>query len=177
MPDLIEMRVSERHLKAIGLLTARHSFLESITQVAIWRFLAASENMGRAVTADQTASNRLHLLRTLANERMNHESNEYAQLDDIMKRVQSANEDRNSVVHADFALASYAREGIVEKHSARSKLKVTPKYLPVEEIEAMADRVAGVTSDLFSFLSANETAPFFDPVESIPLRGKSGRTE
>lgn len=117
MPDLVEMRLSERDLRAIGLLTARHSFLESLTQVAIWRFLAASENMGRAVTSDQTAANRLHLLRALATERMNPDSPEKTALDEILVRVEQANSDRNAVAHADFAVASYAKEQTVKKYS------------------------------------------------------------
>lgn len=177
MPDLIKMRLSERHLKAIGLLAARHSFLDSITQVAIWRFLAASENMGRAVTSDQTAMTKLHLLKTLVTERMGPDSTEKAQLDEIIVRLQQANDDRNAVIHADFAVARYAREEIIERHSAKSKLKITPKFLSVERIEAMADNAANVTNDLFSFLMANEYAAFFDPVERAPSPEKSDHTK
>ena len=168
MPDLIEMRLSKDHLSAIGLTIARHSFLDSMVQLAIWRFLAASEEMGRAVTSNLAAANKLHLLRALANERMALDSPEKVALDTIMADIKTANDDRNLIAHVDFAVADYVKAQTVHKHSARGKVKAVPHMLPLETMRAKADKMRQTASDLFSFILAHEQAPFFEPVEHPP---------
>ena len=168
MPDLIEMRLSKDHLSAIGLTIARHSLLDSIVQLAIWLFLAASEEMGRAVTSNLTAANKLHLLRALANVRMASDSPGKLALDGIMADIQTANDDRNLIAHVDFAVADYVKAQTVHKHTARGKVKAVPHVLPIETIQTKADKIGQTAADLFSFLQAHEQAPFFDSVEFVP---------
>ncbi len=168
MPDLVEMRLSVDHQRAIGLAIARHSFLDSMVQLAIWRFLAASEEMGRAVTSNLTAANKLHLLRSLANERMALDSPQKVQLDTIMADIVTANDDRNLIAHVDFAIGDYARAKTVHKHTARGKVKAVPHVLPLETIRTKADKIGQTATDLLSFLQAHERATFFDPATFAP---------
>ena len=168
MPDLIEMRLSKDHLSAIGLTIARHSFLDSIVQLAVWRFLAANEEMGRAVTSNLTAASKLHLLRSLANERMALDSPENVQLNTIMVDIETANNDRNLIAHVDFAIGDYARAQTVHKHTARGKVKAVPHVLPLETIKTKADKIGQTAAELFSFLQVYERATFFDPVTFAP---------
>jgi hypothetical protein len=60
-----DLPATPEQLKAIGMVAAEWSYLESVVETAIWRLLDLDEDDGRAITTNVRMRDRLDMLRTL----------------------------------------------------------------------------------------------------------------
>ncbi len=147
--SIADIALSKPALEALGRVTYESGHLEHRIQTSIWGLLGLDTDTGRIITTHLTTPIRLHMLRALAHEKFDGAFRERL-LKRVLKRVETAQTKRNTLVHGYLAL----REGpktLALTIKARGRLTVEGVIYTAKKINDLADELATATNLLTLF--------------------------
>lgn len=146
MTDNNQLPLTERHLKAIGLLFIRQSMLESVIMDWISQLTTMSPLCTIITVEHQQFSSKILTLVTLCNMRLR----EHPNLDEILEHINDAkevNDLRNTLAHAYW---TFGEDDIplAVRYYARGKLERKRTPMPPEKIEKAAEKAQSLRLEL-----------------------------
>jgi hypothetical protein len=94
------IQLGDDYLRAIGRITVNFSQLETYVSFTIWNLLGTDQRLARVCIARTSFQNQLHLLASLARERMTQQ--EVKQVDEFIKKASDAELQRNDITHSSW---------------------------------------------------------------------------
>jgi len=161
--SLVKHTLTERHLKAIGLVSAEWSWTELCLEQLVWEVAQMDSPIGQVFTAHSSADARLNMLLTLSH-LMQVDPDAQADLLTLAGRMKELKEQRNRVVHALWMSPRPATGGLISSAMkrrrkpvplsfrviARRKVVFSTKPIPAKEIEEVAQRIAHLSHDMMA---------------------------
>jgi hypothetical protein len=138
--------VSDKHLNALGRVTAYFSQLEDELCRLAWSLLGAEPAVGQIVTAELSFKGLLNLIGCLGQHRFADQPL-MTQLEDALKRAVQVEEERNVLIHS----AWFAGETNDQVHrikitaKRKSGRRVQIEQVQPQDIEEVAQRIAETT--------------------------------
>jgi hypothetical protein len=141
-----DLPASDEQLKAVGMVAAEFSYLESIVETAIW---ALDEDTGREISTDRMRA-RLKILRKLYRQRWPDDEAGAKKLDKLCEEIRSAGDKRN-LIHALWVRGELGSPKIATVIERGSVVKENRGQKPWQ-IEAVAALIADRSRALQKFL-------------------------
>ena len=142
-----DLPATDEQLKAIGMVAAEFSYLESIVETAIW---ALDEDTGRKISTDRMRA-RLKILRKLYRQRWPDDEAGAKKLDKLCGEIRSAGDKRNDLIHALWVRGELGSPKIATVIERGSVVKEKRGQKPWQ-IEAVAALIADRSRALQKFL-------------------------
>lgn len=140
------------HLRSLGEISATFALLELCLSSFVWSLLGVEERLGLCVTAPSSFGNLCISVSALFQERQADE-NLRAELTAILKRAREVEEPGNRPIHSFWAKGEATDVLVRMKATARQKSGLGRQQEPmrVADLQAVADEILAVTSDLHTF--------------------------
>jgi hypothetical protein len=143
-----DLTATDDRLKAIGMVAAEYSYLESIVETAIWALAEIQDDdIGRAITTHVRMGDRLNVLLTLFRLRRPADVNGADDLKKLRNRIMGDGgvaPQRNDLVHGLWGSGEHGSPQIATVKT-RGTLVKTKRGKKAREIEAVAASIAAVS--------------------------------
>jgi len=138
-------------LQAIGLVTASAAQTESVVEMAIAGCLGVDMELGGAVATHMNAQLRDHVLRSVAEIRID-DLDALDELDDLLDAIKSAQSKRNAVVHQTWCTDPETGDVFRVAQTSRGSFDIDVVPLSSRDIEEDALLIYTAGMDLIGFL-------------------------
>lgn len=156
--DFDPRNLPQEHLAAIGLMSAAASVTDGTVQMAIAGMLGLDGEQGWAVTSHMPGPLRMSVLRSAAEIAiMNGKALDV--LDEILDAIKKAVEDRNDMVHGQWATRPTDGKILLVQQQARTHVEARSRPVSVDEIKGKALALYEAGMSLLQFLIAFEKIP------------------
>jgi hypothetical protein len=136
------IKLGDDYLRAIGRITVNFSQLELYVSFSIWNLLGTDQRLARACIARTSFQNQLHLLASLARERMTQQ--EVNQMDGFIKKASDAELQRNEITHSSWGMGIGAETGTVSRSKetiGRRGFSFRYQRVAARDLERVADLI------------------------------------
>jgi hypothetical protein len=136
------IQLGDDYLRAIGRITVNVSQLEAYVSFSIWNLLGTDQRLARACIARTSFQNQLHLLASLARERMTQQ--EVKQVDEFIKKASDAELKRNDITHSTWGMGIGTETGTVSRSRetiSRRGFSYRLQRLTARDLDKVADLI------------------------------------
>ncbi len=157
---------SKKHLEVIGLITVNFAMLESTIKSGIWELLTVDQLKGQIITAELSFKGLVALIASLFRN-CTASKTRMEKLEQILKRLISAEEKRNVITHSVWAVGE-SKETITRiKTTSKMKNGLKHQFQPytVDDLDSIAEEIADVAADFQMFWLSE--LKYIKPVRSV----------
>lgn len=172
--DYDPRNIPPEFLRAIGLVAACQAQTDHIVEMAIIGCLGVQSQYGLSVTTHMNGPQRDHLLRAVAEIRIDN-LDALDELDRILDAIKTTAKKRHSAVHNQWGISPSEDKVYTSKITARGSLQAETIPITVKEIEEDALAIYGAGIRLIEFLMANKLIPSVGPHASRAHKSKAAR--
>jgi hypothetical protein len=176
MPDFIESVLSERHLKAIGLLFLRISMIESIIIDLLVLCMKTDTIRILAAFSHHQFASKIDTLKAIA--QFTVPSHKIDGFFDLLSKARAIGEKRNMIAHAYWTFDEDGTTLAVRFTSREGRFERKRTRMPAETIEQWAEEAKQITVSLHHFRLALRaylaSAPSPSPDKSHPPASQDG---
>jgi hypothetical protein len=162
------IQLGDDYLRAIGRITVNFSLLETYVSFSIWNLLGTDQRLARACLARTSFQNQLHLLASLARERMTQQ--EVNQMDGFIKKASDAELQRNEITHSSWGTGIGAETGTVSRSKetiGRRGFSYRYQRVSARDLEKVADLIKEASESGSKMLGM--TLGYAVPLHSLTL--------
>lgn len=152
--------LTKAQLAAIGHVAVESTYCEYLVEAVIWKLSGMDEEQGKFFTSPLLMGRRLELLADLWKPRFASEPRKMAKLTKLVSGLQTANEDRNAIIHGHWNMPTLAIGAWMKGArfpaalASKRRLRSSPRQFPATDILATARRISDLTSELWDFAEA-----------------------
>lgn len=162
--DFNPYSLPKEYLEAIGLACASYAQTEDFVQMTIWGILGIDAEKGWALTTHMATPLRDSVIKALSDISMQ-DLNDIAELDAILADLKTAADKRNSIAHHLWAIDEDTGEVFRIETSARVRLSINEKPVPLADVQADAKFIYTAGLKLMKFLMAKNLVPALPPAD------------
>lgn len=139
--------LTNKHLQAIGEVSAAWTLLEGKIELGIWGFSGLPMRTARIFTADMRIRQRLQTLGVLGHQKLENDVSAKAELDEIINNIKLRENDRNKIIHAEWQFSDIPGSAAAVRIKLKNN-KRRGRHVEITAEDKTPDQISDVALEL-----------------------------